>query len=282
MLIHGLVPSKLKFLSSVCGESMCSRYGRQGFRFLTSTSTRTNSNWDPTLSLQLNHPTLVLLEKCSSRVHFKQILAQIMRVNLIAATFPMSRLILFSAISYPQNLDLAVLLFNHFTPNPNLYIYNTMISALWYSSSQSLALYSSMLRSCVYPDKNTLVYLVKSSKCLVEVKQIHCHAVVTGLLLSLENNYLQNSLMKMYIENGQMGLAHMVFLNMPEPDTASYNVMIVGYAKKGCSLEAVKLFHQMVALGLEYDEFTILGLLVCCGKLGELRLGKSVHGLMEK
>ncbi|GMY30963.1 pentatricopeptide repeat-containing protein At3g04750, mitochondrial [Fagus crenata] len=50
----------------------------------------------------------------------------------------------------------------------------------------------------------------------------------------------------------------------------------------GYSLEALELFREMVGLGLEPDEFTIVGLLVSCGQLGNARLGKSVHAWIEQ
>ena len=78
-----------------------------------------------------------------------------MRNNLTGQTFPMSRLLLYSSISHLENLDMAILLFNHYTPHPNLYIYNTMINALSFLMNQSFALYNSMLQSGIYPDKHS-------------------------------------------------------------------------------------------------------------------------------
>ncbi|KAA8544917.1 hypothetical protein F0562_019688 [Nyssa sinensis] len=277
---HPTLPGEGKagvFISSIACSSM-HRCGR-GIRFLNSASNGGKTNWDPTVSLALNHPTLVLLEKCSARDHFKQILAQMMRNNLIGDTFPMSRLILFSAISHPENLDMAILLFNHYTPQPNLYIYNTMISALSFSSSRSFAVYNSMLKSCTYPDRHTLILLLQASKCLSEGKQIHCHAFVSGLL---SYGYLQNSLIKMYLENGQLGLAHQMFWQMSSPDVVSFNIMIVEYAKNGYILEALEFFREMVSSGLELDEYTMIGLLISCGRLGDVQMGKSVHAWLER
>lgn len=254
------------------------RFGR-GFRFLSSASASQRVEWDPTVSLALKHATLILLEKCSTRDHFKQILAQIMRTNLIGQTFPMSRLILFSAITHPENLDMAVLLFRHHTPHPNLYIYNTMISALSLSLNQSFAFYNSLLSSCIYPDRSTFLFLLQASKFLSQVMQIHCHAIITG---SFSYGYLQNTLMKMYLENEKMGLAYQVFQQMAAPDAVSFNIMIFGYAKKGHNIEALKFLHEMVGLGLKPDEFTMLGLLICCGRLGDAQLGKSVHAWIER
>lgn len=249
-------------------------------RFLYSASFTKKTNWDPTVSLSLEHPCLILVEKCSTRDHFDQILAQFMRSGLICKTFPMSRLLFFSAISHPENLDKAMLLFNHFTPLPNVYIYNTMISALSLSSkNQSFGMYNSMLRSCMEPDKQTLLLLLQSSKCLPEVKQIHCHAIITGLM---SYGYFQNSLIKVYLEKTHFCLASKVFKQVPNPDTVTFNILITGLAKKGYSLEALDLFTEIVSLGLAPDQYTITGGLISCGRLGDARLGKSLHAWIER
>lgn len=231
------------------------------------------------MALQLNHETLFLLEKCSTRYHFKQILGHMMRRRLIGLTFPMSRLLFFSAISHPENLDMALLLFNYYTPCPNLFIYNTLISALSFSTCHSFALYNSMLSSGICPDKHILLYLLKASHFISEVKQVHGHAIVMGLF---SHGYLKNSLTKKYLEKGLMGIAHQVFTGMTTPDAVSFNIMIVGYAKEGFGLEAIDMFHEMVSLGIRLDEFTMLGLLVSCGVLGNAQLGKSVHAWIER
>ncbi|KAF3454320.1 hypothetical protein FNV43_RR04767 [Rhamnella rubrinervis] len=253
---------------------------RRGIRLLSSaSSSRSKIKWDPTVALELNHETLYLLEKCSTRYHFKQILGHMMRTRLIGLTFPMSRLLLFSAISHPENLDMAILLFNYYTPCPNLFIYNTMISALSFSTTQSFALYNSMLHSGICPDKHTLLYLLKASYFISQVKQIHGHAIVTGLFSYV---YLKNSLTKKYLEKGLMGIARQVFIEMTTPDSVSFNIMIVGYGKEGFGLEAMEMFHEMVHLGLKPDDFTMLGLLVSCGLLRDAQLGKSVHAWIER
>ncbi|KAJ0237074.1 Pentatricopeptide repeat-containing protein [Hirschfeldia incana] len=255
---------------------------RRGVRFFTTERKRKATTWDPLHSLELNHPSLVLLERCNSRHQFKQILANIMRINLICDAFPMSRLILFSAITYPENIDLAKLLLRNFTPNPNVFVYNTMISSSAVSKKECFALYESMIRQSLCPDRQTFLYLMKVTNFLSEVKQIHCHITVSGVLSEGNNYYLWNYLVKLYMELGGSGFAEKVFDEMPERDVTSFNTMIVGYAKKGYCLEAMKLYYKMVGVGIEPDEYAVLGLLVCCGRLSDVRLGRGVHGWIER
>ncbi|KAL9271565.1 Pentatricopeptide repeat-containing protein [Drosera capensis] len=245
------------------------RHGHGCIRSFTSSTHRTPPppipSCDPTRSFNLNHPTLHLLETTNSRTQFKQIIVQMMKnPDLITLTFPMSRLIHFSAISHPENLDLAITLFDHFTPNPNLFIYNTIISASSASYCPSLAfrVFRDMLNR-VWSDKNTVMSLVRACGCVFEAKMVHCFAIVNGFV---GFDYVGNSLMKFYSDR------------MPERDPVAFNIMIVEYAKRGCVVEAVEVFLRMVESGVESDEFTMLGLLVCCGQSGPVRIGKLVHG----
>ncbi|MQL86067.1 hypothetical protein Taro_018585 [Colocasia esculenta] len=248
----------------------CSRF----IRTFTSAASRRTTSWDPTVSLKLDHPTLIILEKCGTRKDFKQILTQMFRIHLIFQTFPMSRLLQFSALTNPENLDIAVVLFSHFTPNPNLYIYNTMLRALSFSSNQSIAYYQSMLYSCIFPDEHSLLALLRFPRSSSEGKQIHTHVIVTGLCSNL---YLQNSLMKMYLENQEMKYAREIFQHVQRRDIASCNIMITGLARNGHNFEALKLFHNMVVSGLEPDQYTIVGLLLCCGQINDSFKVKSIH-----
>lgn len=54
----------------------------------------------------------------------------------------------------------------------------------------------------------------------------------------------------------------------------SFNIMIINYAKRGYSLEALELVREMVGLGVEPHEFTIVGLLVSCGQLEKCKIGE--------
>ncbi|XP_073011756.1 pentatricopeptide repeat-containing protein At3g04750, mitochondrial [Typha latifolia] len=255
---------------------LCTHYG---FRLCSpvASAALSKSSWDPTVSLRLEHPVLVLLEKCTSGDNFKQILAQTIRLHLITETFPMSRLLYFSTVSHPEYLNEALLLFKHFTPRPNLYIYNIMVSAVSFSPSQSVSFYRSMISSHIYPDEHTLLSLLKSSNHTSVGKQIHVHVVINGFNSHV---YLQNSLIKMYFETGDTILAQMMFDYMSKRDIVSYNIMLSGYARKGYSSEALKLFYDMEASGIEPDQYTIVALLMSCGQMKNVHLGKSIHGFI--
>ncbi|RWV83413.1 hypothetical protein GW17_00054985 [Ensete ventricosum] len=155
----------------------------------------------------------------------------------------------FSAVSRPEHLNYALLFFRLFTPRPNLCIYNIMISALSFSPGQSFDLYKCMLSSDVDPNEKTF--------------------------LSLKIFHQSNSLVKMYLDGGDVASARQVFDQMPEHDVVSCNIMLSGLARQGCSTGALRLFGDMQASGIKPDADTIVGLLTCCGLLKDVRLGSS-------
>uniref|UniRef100_A0A0E0P150 Pentatricopeptide repeat-containing protein n=1 Tax=Oryza rufipogon TaxID=4529 RepID=A0A0E0P150_ORYRU len=246
--------------------------------------------WDPTVWLRLGHPALVLLERCGGGARpFKAILAHMLRLRLAFETFPMSRLLHFATVSFPHHARAAETLFEHFTPRPNLYIYNLMLSsaaaaAAAASSSPSrrpAALYMSMLASSIHPDEQTFLSLLKSvdAERRSVGKQVHAHVVVTGLHSRV---YLRNSLIKMYLDAGDVEAAEAMFRCAPTADAVSCNIMLSGYVKGGCSGKALRFFRGMASRGIGVDQYTAVALLACCGRLKKAVLGRSVHGVVVR
>ncbi|XP_015690302.1 pentatricopeptide repeat-containing protein At3g04750, mitochondrial [Oryza brachyantha] len=242
--------------------------------------------WDPTVSLRLGHPALVILERCGGGARpFRAILAHMLRLRLAFETFPMSRLLHFATVSFPQYARVADLLFEHFTPRPNLYIYNLMLSAAAAASSSSpgrpAALYRSMLASSISPDEQTFLSLLKSvdGESRSVGKQVHAHVVVNGLHSRV---YLRNSLIKMYLDAGNVEAAEAMFRCAPTADTVCCNIMLSGYVKGGCSGKALRFFHGMASKGVGVDQYTAVALLACCGRLKKALLGRSVHGVVVR
>ncbi|KAG8062550.1 hypothetical protein GUJ93_ZPchr0003g17071 [Zizania palustris] len=237
--------------------------------------------WDPTVSLRLGHPALVLLERCGGGARpFKAIVAHTLRLRLAFETFPMSRLLHFATVSFPQYTRVAEVLFEHFTPRPNLYMYNLMLSAaLSALPRRSAVLYRSMLASSIFPDEQTFLSLLKSVGRSSVGMQVHAHIVVNGLHSRV---YLQNSLIKMYLDAGDVEAAEAMFLCAPADDTVSCNIMLSGYVKGGCSEKALRLFRGMVSRGIGVDQYTAVALLACCGQLKMAFLGRSIHGVVVR
>ncbi|XP_062212372.1 pentatricopeptide repeat-containing protein At3g04750, mitochondrial [Phragmites australis] len=244
--------------------------------------------WDPTVSLRLGHPALVLLERCrggGGARPFKAILAHLLRLGLAFETFPMSRLLHFATVTSPQHVREAELLFQHFTPRPNIYIYNLMLSAAAARASSSspplraAALYRSMLASSLQPDEHTFLALLRSVERLSAGRQVHAQVVLNGFHSRV---YLRNSLIKMYLDAGDVEMAELMFRSAPASDTVSCNIMLSGYVKEGSSGKALRLVRSMASMGIAVDHYTVVALLTCCGRLKNALLGRSVHGVVVR
>ncbi|PKI42510.1 hypothetical protein CRG98_037099 [Punica granatum] len=64
---------------------------------------------------------------------------------------------------------------------------------------------------------------------------------------------------------------------MPERDVFSWTTIIGGYAILGCHEEAIKLFQEMLRVGPEPNEATIVNVLSACSSNGALASGEWVY-----
>uniref|UniRef100_A0A0D9VYU6 Pentacotripeptide-repeat region of PRORP domain-containing protein n=1 Tax=Leersia perrieri TaxID=77586 RepID=A0A0D9VYU6_9ORYZ len=257
-------------------------------------------SWDPTVSLRLGHPALVLLERCAGgggggARQFNAILAHMLRLGLAFETFPMSRLLHFATTA--AHARVADLLFRHFTPRPNLYIYNLMLSSSSSPPNRAAALYGSMLASSIPPNEQTFLSLLKSATAEMIPsssssfgKQVHAQIVVNGLDSRV---YLRNSLIKMYLDAGDVEAAEGMFFRRcaqqtAAVDAASCNIMLSGYLRGGFGEKALRFFRGMAMAASRrgdvgvFDQYTAVALLACCGRLKTAILGRSVHGVVVR
>ncbi|KAL3723307.1 hypothetical protein ACJRO7_035487 [Eucalyptus globulus] len=94
--------------------------------------------------------------------------------------------------------------------------------------------------------------------------------------------FVQNALLALYMNCGQMAAARKVFDEMQERTVVSWNTMISGYFKNSYAGEAVMIFKLMMNTGVEPDSATVVSVLPACGNLKELDLGKYVHTIVEE
>jgi pentatricopeptide repeat protein len=62
----------------------------------------------------------------------------------------------------------------------------------------------------------------------------------------------------------------------------AWSAMISGYSRVGMVNEALGLFREMQAAGVEPDEVTMVGVISACAKAGALDLGKWVHAYIDR
>ncbi|XP_022767277.1 pentatricopeptide repeat-containing protein At3g62890-like [Durio zibethinus] len=195
----------------------------------------------------------------------------------------------------------------------DLVSYNTMINgfALVGQPGPALRLFRKMQDFGIQPDEFTFVSLLSAFSSLNDSrigKQIH--GFVYRNLCRIDSNVLlQTAILDMYAKCGLMDLAERVFSSMPSSkNTAAWSSMLSGYARRGETeaarrmfdqmdqrdvicwtamisgysqsgqySEALELFVQMESLGIRPDEVTMAAVLSACARLGALTFGKRLH-----
>lgn len=212
-------------------------------------------------------------------------------------------------------LDVARKVFDEM-PIRTVVSWNTMISGYskWGRFSEALRLVSDMHHGNVRLNETT--FLTTLSACarsgsLSEGKEVHCLVLKSGLecfellgssllyfyasCLKIEdakrvfdelrggNELLWSLLLVGYVQCNLMGEATELFVNMPKRDVLAWTAMISWYAKSedGCK-RALELFKWMMSDRVAPNEFTLDCVVRASGRLGELCVGKAVHGILIK
>ncbi|XP_015577831.2 pentatricopeptide repeat-containing protein At5g06540 [Ricinus communis] len=258
-------------------------------------------------TLKLKNPKLLLLESCSNLSHLKIIHAYMIRTHTIVDVFSTSRLISFSIDK--NLLDYALQVFYQIQ-NPNLFIFNAFIRGYSGSESpgQSFHFYIQSQRLGIFPDNLTYPFLVKACTQLGSIDmgmQAHGHVVRHGF----ENDvYVQNSLVNMYSnlgdiraasyifqtmsqldvvswtsmiagynKSGDVESARKLFDKMPEKNLVTWSTMISGYAKNNCFNKAIELYNVLQSEGVQANETVMVSVMSSCAHLGALELGEKAH-----
>ncbi|KAK7856430.1 pentatricopeptide repeat-containing protein [Quercus suber] len=172
-----------------------------------------------------------------------------------------------------------------------------------------------MHRSSVPSDSFSILFTLKSCahlQNLTVIQHLHAHIVKIGfsshvyvatsllyayVLMSFEhacvlfdemperNTVTWNTMISGYSRSGDVESARAVFEEMPVRDVASWSAMLAAYVNSGNYVQAVAVFRDMMAHeGLRPDQVTLGSVLTGCAHTGSLGLlaGKSVHGFIAK
>lgn len=117
------------------------------------------------------------------------------------------------------------------------------------------------------------------TKASVLGKQVHGITVITGFESDV---YVANTLVVMYAKFGELLDSKRLFEEIPERNVVSWNALFSCYTQHDLFEEAVSLFHEMVASGIQPDKFTLSTIINACTGLGSIGLGKKIHGYLMK
>ncbi|XP_042384740.1 pentatricopeptide repeat-containing protein At3g12770-like [Zingiber officinale] len=181
-----------------------------------------------------------------------------------------------------SGIHLARMVFDRM-PQRNMHSWNILLSS--YAQMGPLAdqlgvlsLPRSLLRSGLLPDHFTLPSLFKVCAAVRD----HFRGMAFhnwAICLGHEGCFIvRGSIMDMYAKCGLLDDARYLFETMPRRDSATWNSIVSGYARLGCSAEALALYRRRSKCEVEEDFMAIPSILSACAREGDLRRGKEVHG----
>ncbi|XP_043688273.1 pentatricopeptide repeat-containing protein At5g66520-like [Telopea speciosissima] len=183
------------------------------------------------------------------------------------------------------------------------------------SPYEALRIYTQMQRQCIPFDSHSILFTLKSCTHLRNVsliRHLHSHLLKIGfnshvyVATSLLNSYVVvsfddarllfdeipekntvtwNTMITGYFRLGNVDKARLVFETMPDRDLASWSAIIAGYMRLGDWERGMALFREMMTNEpFKPDQVTLSSILSGCAHMGSLGLlvGKSIHGFTMK
>ncbi|KAJ4952253.1 hypothetical protein NE237_029085 [Protea cynaroides] len=139
-----------------------------------------------------------------------------------------------------------------------------------------------MQKERVKPDVVTIATVLPvcaELKALKQGKEIHGYAVKNCFL---PNVSIITSLIVLYSRCGSLESSHKLFNGMENKNVISWTAMIDAYLKNNCLHEALEVSRSMQLSKHRPDSVTVARMLSACGEMGNLKLGKELHGYVLK
>ncbi|KAI5683761.1 hypothetical protein M9H77_04989 [Catharanthus roseus] len=221
---------------------------------------------------------LALITNSKTFKSLQQIHAHVLKIGLDTDLLVAGKLLLCCSTKLRDCLEYASRIF-FCTPNPDVFMYNTLIRGFAESDSpeNSLSTFIHMLRySNSPPDSFSFAFALKSAAnlmCPNAGSQLHCQAVVRGLNSHV---FVGTTLISVYAECGLLEVSKKVFDEMPETNVVAWNALLTAYFRCHDILGAQRMFSLMPFRDLTSWNLMLAGYM----KAGELELGKKLFSDM--
>ncbi|OMO54460.1 hypothetical protein CCACVL1_27783 [Corchorus capsularis] len=122
---------------------------------------------------------------------------------------------------------------------------------------------------------NSLISMYAKCKQMEDVSQVFN-------AMRIRDTVSWNSVISGLLENCMLDEAINILKNMPNQDVVSWTAIISAYVRDGQGEDALKIFLDMLAVGIKPNYLTFTSLLSTCGNLAASKLGKQLHALIIK
>ncbi|XP_059632772.1 pentatricopeptide repeat-containing protein At3g26630, chloroplastic [Cornus florida] len=121
--------------------------------------------------------------------------------------------------------------------------------------------------------------LLQNCSDFKQLKQIHAKIIRNGLS---HEHVVSTKLIKLCSSYRKMEYATLVFNQIKNPPTFTWNIMIRAHTINGSSRQALLLYNLMICRGLPPDKFTFPFVIKACIASSSIRKGHEVHMLAIK
>ena len=168
-------------------------------------------------------------------------------------------------------------------PSPDSFMFGVLIKCyLWHQLfHQVVSLYHHHIQKGSHLTQNCTFLFPSVLKAISGVGDLFMGRKVHGRIVRSgfgTDHVIGTSLFNMYGELSCLNDARKVFDEMHVRDLVSWSSVIACYVENGRPQEGLEMLHGMVSEGIELDSVTMLSVAEACGKVGCLKLAKSVHG----
>ncbi|PON98237.1 Tetratricopeptide-like helical domain containing protein [Trema orientale] len=208
----------------------------------------------------------------------QEIHAYVMKNLRVVPTFIQNAII--AMYSRCGSVDISFKIF-HEMQERDVVSWNTMVSALVQNGldDEALMLVYEMQKQELTIDSVTVTALLSAASNLRNPnvgKQTHAYLIRNWIEFEGMHSYL----IDMYAKSGLVGNLQVLFeeISTHDRDLATWNSMIAGYTQNGLIQEAFVVFRMMLERKLEPNSVTLASILPACNPMGNIDLGKQLHG----
>ena len=242
------------------------------------------STYNPLKDGQFNHLPIIidkflsLLQGSSKNLNWvKSIHAQVITNSLSNDQFVATKLV--KAYSDLGSLEAARYVFDQFL-QPKGLLCNAMLGGYLQNGQhrETLHLFGLMRFRNLEVNSCSCTFALKACASSLNYEmgmEIIRSAVEKGME---KNRFVGSSMISFLVRFDKIGEARRVFDGMPDRDVVCWNSIIGGYVQAGCFDVAFELFFEMQSSRTKPSPITMTSLIQACGGIGDLKLGKCLHG----
>ncbi|CAL1412066.1 unnamed protein product [Linum trigynum] len=159
--------------------------------------------------------------------------------------------------------------------------WTTMVTGILRSGQplEAVDMYRRMQKEGIEGDGVIMVGLIQACSELGEITVgLSVHGYMVRREIHMNDVVVRTSLVDMYAKCGKLELASRVFREIRFKNAVSWGALISGYAQNGIAGTALELLIEMQSSGVKPDSVSLISAVLACSQVGQLKLGKSVHG----